>query len=52
MHAGNLIKPIAEQVGGRAGGRPDFGQGGGNRPDKLDAALAQVEAQLLSPSTA
>ena len=52
VHAGNLIKPIAEQVGGRAGGRPDFGQGGGNRPEALDAALARVEAELPSASTA
>ncbi|MBT8082895.1 MAG: alanine--tRNA ligase [Gammaproteobacteria bacterium] len=44
LRAGDLIKPVAEQVGGRGGGRPDFAQAGGNDPSKLDAALASVRA--------
>ena len=40
--AGDLIKPVAERVGGRGGGRPDFAQAGGNEPDKVDEALALV----------
>ncbi len=42
IRAGDLIKPVAEQVGGKGGGRPDFAQAGGNNPDALDEALGSV----------
>ncbi len=42
IRAGDLIKPVAEQVGGKGGGRPDFAQAGGSDPSKLDAALKSV----------
>ncbi|HEY5957804.1 MAG TPA: alanine--tRNA ligase, partial [Polyangiaceae bacterium] len=38
--AGELIKPIAQMVGGSGGGRPDMAQAGGTQVDRLDAALA------------
>ncbi|MDH3674647.1 MAG: DHHA1 domain-containing protein, partial [Anaerolineae bacterium] len=44
IRAGDVIKPVAEQVGGKGGGRPDFAQAGGSNPDGLDAALASVPA--------
>ena len=44
IKAGDLIKPVAEQVGGKGGGRPDFAQAGGNNPDALDEALKSVSA--------
>ena len=44
IRAGDLIKPVAEQVGGKGGGRPDFAQAGGNNPDALDGALNSVSA--------
>jgi len=44
--AGELIRAVAEQVGGKGGGRPDFAQAGGNRPDLLDEALASVKPQI------
>jgi alanyl-tRNA synthetase len=44
IKAGDLIKPIAEQVGGKGGGRPDFAQAGGNDPSRLDSALESVPA--------
>ena len=44
IRAGDLIKPVAEQVGGKGGGRPDFAQAGGTDPSKLDQALASVSA--------
>ena len=50
VQAGALIKPLAETVGGRGGGRPDLAQAGGNDPSQLDAALArapQLLAELL-----
>jgi alanyl-tRNA synthetase len=40
--AGKLVNSVAEQVGGRGGGRPDFAQAGGSEPGKLDAALESV----------
>jgi len=44
IRAGDLIKPVAEQVGGKGGGRPDFAQAGGNNAAALDAALESVSA--------
>ena len=46
LKAGTLIGPIAECVGGKGGGRPDFAQAGGTLPDKLDEALALVSGQI------
>ncbi|HET7307639.1 MAG TPA: alanine--tRNA ligase [Gammaproteobacteria bacterium] len=40
--AGELINMVAEQVGGRGGGRPDMAQAGGSNPAELDAALQSV----------
>ncbi len=42
IRAGDVIKAVAEQVGGKGGGRPDFAQAGGTDPNALDAALASV----------
>jgi len=42
IKAGDLIRPVAEQVGGKGGGRADFAQAGGTDPEHLDAALASV----------
>jgi alanyl-tRNA synthetase len=44
IKAGDVIQPVAEQVGGKGGGRPDFAQAGGSNPDALDKALASVSA--------
>ena len=42
IKAGDLIKPIAQQVGGKGGGRPDFAQAGGSDAAALDSALQSV----------
>lgn len=42
IKAGDLVNFVAEQVGGRGGGRPDMAQAGGKEPGKLDAALKSV----------
>ncbi len=42
FHAGNIVKQISPIVGGSGGGRPDMAQAGGNRPERLDAALDKV----------
>ena len=44
IKAGNLVNFVAGQVGGKGGGRPDFAQAGGNRPDLVDDALDSVSA--------
>ena len=46
MKAGDLLKMVAEQVGGKGGGRPDFAQGGGSLPAQLLSALASIEPWL------
>jgi alanyl-tRNA synthetase len=42
VHAGNIIKEIAKEVGGSGGGRPDLAQAGGSEPAHIDRALARV----------
>ncbi len=42
MKAGDLIKAVAEKVGGKGGGRPDMAQAGGNNPAGLPDALGLV----------
>ena len=42
IQAGNLVNFVAQQVGGKGGGRPDFAQAGGSQPEKLDGALTSV----------
>jgi alanyl-tRNA synthetase len=44
--AGNLIKPLAEIVGGRGGGRPDMAQAGGKDASQIDKLLAAAPEQL------
>jgi alanyl-tRNA synthetase len=42
IRAGDLIKPMAAEVGGTGGGRPEMAQAGGKDSAKLDAALEKV----------
>jgi alanyl-tRNA synthetase len=42
IKAGELVNFVAQQVGGKGGGRPDMAQAGGSDPSKLPAALASV----------
>ncbi|MBL0208649.1 MAG: alanine--tRNA ligase [Propionivibrio sp.] len=44
VKAGELVNMVAQQVGGKGGGRPDMAQAGGTEPGKLPAALASVPA--------
>lgn len=42
LKAGELVNFVAQQVGGKGGGRPDMAQAGGNNPAALAGALKQV----------
>ncbi|OSI11540.1 alanine--tRNA ligase [Neisseria zoodegmatis] len=42
VKAGDLVKFVAEQVGGKGGGRPDLAQAGGTDVAKLPEALGSV----------
>ena len=44
VKAGELVNFVAQQVGGKGGGRPDMAQAGGTEPEKLPQALAGVAA--------
>jgi alanyl-tRNA synthetase len=46
VRAGELINFIAEQVGGKGGGRADMAQAGGTLPEQLPQALASVSDWL------
>ena len=47
VQAGDLVNYVAQQVGGRGGGRPDLAQAGGNDPSALQGALASVSAWVM-----
>ncbi len=42
IKAGDLVNFVAQQVGGKGGGRPDMAQAGGTEPASLSQALAGV----------
>jgi alanyl-tRNA synthetase len=44
IKAGNLVNHVAQQVGGKGGGRPDMAQAGGSDPSALPQALESVAA--------
>ena len=48
VRAGELIAAVAAQVGGKGGGRPDFAQAGGTKPQALEQALASVVSWVRS----
>lgn len=43
IKAGELANSLAVSIGGSGGGRPDFAQAGGGKPEALDAALKNVK---------
>ncbi len=47
-HAGNILREISAICGGKGGGRPDSAMSGGRDLDKIDEALARVEAILAA----
>ncbi|MRW91231.1 alanine--tRNA ligase [Duganella sp. FT80W] len=48
VKAGELVNFVAQQVGGKGGGRPDMAQAGGTDPSGLPGALAGVSEWISS----
>jgi alanyl-tRNA synthetase len=44
VKAGDLVNFVAQQVGGKGGGRADMAMAGGSDPSKLMSALASVQS--------
>jgi alanyl-tRNA synthetase len=42
VDAGNLIKQVAPEIGGSGGGRKDFAQAGGNKPENFAKAFQKL----------
>jgi alanyl-tRNA synthetase len=47
IQAGKFIGPIAKLCGGGGGGRPNFAQAGGRKPENLTNALEKARTDLI-----
>ncbi|CAI8583623.1 unnamed protein product [Vicia faba] len=48
IQAGKFIGQIAKLCGGGGGGRPNFAQAGGRKPENLAAALEKAKSELIA----
>ena len=48
VKAGDLVNFVAQQVGGKGGGKPEMAMAGGNDPSKVGTALAGVKDWVAS----
>ncbi|TYJ44483.1 hypothetical protein E1A91_A03G228500v1 [Gossypium mustelinum] len=48
IQAGKFIGPIAKLCGGGGGGRPNFAQAGGRKPENLPSALEKAREDIIS----
>jgi len=48
VKAGDLVNFVAQQVGGKGGGKPEMAMAGGNDPSKLNDALEAVQGWVAS----
>ncbi len=46
IHAQDLIKRLAPIIGGGGGGRPDFAQAGGTKPDQIPSVFKKIDSIL------
>jgi alanyl-tRNA synthetase len=46
IDASSMIKEVAKEIGGSGGGRKDFAQAGGTKPDQIEAAFEKIKAIL------
>ena len=47
VKAGELVNFVAQQVGGKGGGKPDMAMAGGTQPAGVEKALASVHAWVV-----
>ncbi|HUW26281.1 MAG TPA: alanine--tRNA ligase [Gallionella sp.] len=50
VKAGELVNFVAQQIGGKGGGRPDMAMAGGTQPEHLAAALSSVSNWIKTRS--
>lgn len=48
LKAGDLIKPLAKQIGGGGGGRPQMAQAGGKNPAGIDQMLSEIATEITN----
>ncbi|KAB2602610.1 alanine--tRNA ligase [Pyrus ussuriensis x Pyrus communis] len=48
IQAGKFIGPMAKLCGGGGGGRPNFAQAGGRKPENLSSALEKARSEIIS----
>ncbi len=48
VKAGDIIRHLATELGGKGGGKPDYAQGGAPKSDKLDSVLAALKDKLTA----
>ena len=46
VHAGNLVRKVAEMTGGKGGGKPDMAMAGGRDASALASALDSVKTAV------
>ena len=46
LHAGDIVRGVAEHAGGSGGGKPHMAQAGAREPEKVNEALAAVPGIL------
>ncbi|MFC0820561.1 alanine--tRNA ligase [Moraxella marmotae] len=46
--AGDIIRHLASELGGKGGGKPDFAQGGAPKSDKLAGVLTALQTKLAA----
>ena len=52
LHAGQLIREVAKEVGGSGGGKPDMAQAGGSSPQHMERAFQKLKELLqAAPSS-
>jgi alanyl-tRNA synthetase len=48
LHAGDMVRELAAELGGKGGGRPDMAQGGGPKPERIDQVLEKARAWIAA----
>jgi alanyl-tRNA synthetase len=46
VNAGDVVREVAPIIGGGGGGKPNFAQGGGTKPKKLQDAIKIAEETI------